>query len=305
MLKHLLAFVLLAFLSGVALADEAQLLRIEAVALIHAADNPDIGFEERQVKLQEAYQKLIEIEQNFPSANSEIQLYRNGARVRLSSGDVLNEVKLISLGRPEVGKLRDFLGRELSPDAIDENGWTDLHFAAALNLPELASVLLDMGARVDAELVVFENCDYMSARLKEALATLSLDYCYSSNSQPLHIAARENAFEVAAVLIDRGADVHAEAVGVTPLHEAALGNALEVAAVLIDRGADVNATVEWSDTTPLHNAAISNASEIAATLIEHGADVNAKSSFGTPLREAIKNNSQDTEELLRRHNAHE
>jgi len=385
MLKHLLAFVLLAFLSGVTLADEARLLRIDAVVLILAADNPDIGLEERQAKLEEAYRKLIEIEQYFPSANSEIQLYRYGAIVRLSPGDVLKEAGSIRLGRLEVGKLRSVLGRKLSPDAVDENGWTDLHFAAALNLTELASVLLDLGARVDAELVAFEHCVYVSSRLKETLASLSLDDCYGPHSQPLHIAARENAFEVAAVLIDHGADLNAEGesgktslhfaaainasevaatlidrgadvnarqwgqrtgrtplhiaagAGRTPLHIAAANNASEVAAVLIDRGANVNAkgrdgntplhiaaannasevaatlidrgadvhAVGRNDKTPLHLAVEVNAFEVAAVLIERGADVNAKSPYGSPLRRAIRYGSQETEELLRWHNAHE
>lgn len=42
------------------------------------------------------------------------------------------------------------LGREPSPTAADANGWTDLHYAAALNLPELALCLLAAGAFVDA-----------------------------------------------------------------------------------------------------------------------------------------------------------
>ena len=72
----------------------------------------------------------------------------------------------------DVGKLRDVLGRELSPTAVDENGWTDLHFAAALNLPELAKALLDAGADVTVRLK--DDDKPLSDRLKKSLDSLAL-----------------------------------------------------------------------------------------------------------------------------------
>ena len=45
--------------------------------------------------------------------------------------------------------LAEKLGREFSPDAVGENGWTDLHWAAALDLPGLAKELVERGMEVD------------------------------------------------------------------------------------------------------------------------------------------------------------
>ena len=47
-------------------------------------------------------------------------------------------------------ELARLLGRPLSASAVDDTGWTDLHYAAALNLPRLATTLLATGAGVAA-----------------------------------------------------------------------------------------------------------------------------------------------------------
>ncbi len=46
----------------------------------------------------------------------------------------------------------DIVGREPSADHLDENGWTDLHYAALLNLPGLVDALVDAGLNVDHRL---------------------------------------------------------------------------------------------------------------------------------------------------------
>ena len=52
--------------------------------------------------------------------------------------------------------------------ATDENGWTDLHFTAVLNAPNLARRLLAAGAPVDARLRV--DGRRLGAPLRAALA---------------------------------------------------------------------------------------------------------------------------------------
>ena len=44
-------------------------------------------------------------------------------------------------------QLAAHLGRELSASAVDGNGWTDLHYAAALDCPATARALLAAGRR--------------------------------------------------------------------------------------------------------------------------------------------------------------
>ena len=57
--------------------------------------------------------------------------------------------------RPSITSLAELaahLGRELSVSAVDANGWTDLHYAAALDWPATARALLAAGAPWDARL---------------------------------------------------------------------------------------------------------------------------------------------------------
>ena len=125
----------------------------------------------------------------------------------------------------DVGDLRNRLGRELSPTAVDENGWTDLHYAAALNLPELAGMLLDNGADVAVRLK--DDEEPLSDQLKQSLDALELElhFTWRLGFEPLHLAAIYNAPEAAAVLIERGADVHAkDEYGWALLHFAAIYN---------------------------------------------------------------------------------
>ena len=58
-------------------------------------------------------------------------------------------------------------------------------------------------------------------------------------STPLHLTSREGHVEVARMLVERGADVSAQAEdGSTPLHSASCRNHVEVARMLVEHGAD-------------------------------------------------------------------
>ena len=96
---------------------------------------------------------------------------------------------------------------------------------------------------------------------------------------------REAHPNVAAVLLDRGAEVNAKTNnGWTPLHEAALNGHATVAALLLDRGAEVNAKTNngW---TPLHEAALNGHATVAALLLDRGAEINSKDNNGrTPFQ---------------------
>ena len=238
---------------------------------------------------------------------------------------------------PDERTLATLLGREPSAAAVDENGWTDLHHAAVLNLTALAATLLDAGAAPDAALS--NDHEPFSERLQAVLAALGRDTfgkTHRYGQTPLHLAAREGSYEVAGLLIDRGANVDARdraedgtddwsvlhyavwfgafdvtrllvehgadvearnLAGATPLSLAAEKNAREAARLLIEHGAAVDA-VQDDRRTPLHVAAEHDAAEVAELLIANGADVWAWSGSGWPLDHAVRNGARNAARLL-------
>ena len=192
-------------------------------------------------------------------------------------------------------KLARLLGRDFSPHARDgKAGWTDLHYAAALDLPGLARRLLDAGIPVDVRLKDGEKP--LGKRVHGILGKFgqplvpasnpSLKPPTSGSNTPLHWAARGNALKTARLLVERGADIHAkdDVAGRTPLYFAAIWNAFETARFLFVRGADVNAKSTMYGETPLHSAAMGNAVKVARFLVEQGAHIHEKDKNGrTPV----------------------
>ena len=86
-----------------------------------------------------------------------VQIWRKEGGSPMSDGNRNAGREALPAGpeRPSItspAELAVHLGRELSASAVDDNGWTDLHYAAALDWPAVARVLLGAGARLDARL---------------------------------------------------------------------------------------------------------------------------------------------------------
>ncbi len=222
-------------------------------------------------------------------------------------------------------KFEKLLQREPSVDYTDRSGWTDLHWAAILNLPELAEWLLDKGMHADQtvkapfsdqlvadfnRLVPYPESDYFHDWLDEEGEYGRYAKNWSENRRSmlgysaLHLATRYNTAQIAELLIAYGANVNARIkYGLTPLHLAAIEDAVQVADLLIAHGADVNAPDEYGF-TPLHLAAIEDAVQVAELLIAHGANVNARNKYGlTPLHWAAIEDAIQVAELLIAHGA--
>jgi ankyrin repeat protein len=145
--------------------------------------------------------------------------------------------------------------RALVTDGADVNaargdGMTALHFAAERGRADVARVLLDAGAAVDA-----------GTRI--------------GRYAPLHLAARGGHGPVVALLLEAGADANAATTnsGVTALHLAAAAvDGRAAVAALLDHGADPNAREGSAGQTPLMFAAAANRPAAAAALLEAGAD---------------------------------
>ena len=203
----------------------------------------------------------------------------------------------------------EIVGRPPSVDEVDTNGWTDLHWAAVLNMPRLAELLLNEGASVDHRSKDDELA--FSGQLHVILGRVvgHLGYRDEYNSwkryghSALHIAAMTNAIETAEVLIAHGADVNSRDIRLdTPFHYASFGS-FEMAQMFLDHGADVHARSE-GDSTPLHGAAGSGFPRTVELLIAHGANVNARDQYNeTPLHYTVWHDSTETMELLIAHGA--
>ena len=241
-----------------------------------------------------AYQAVVE---HFPDT-----FYATLARGKIEE----LEAPVVAAERPALRQaLARQLGREFSPHAEAMNGWTDLHYAAALDLPGLAESLLDKGAKIDARAYprtthsFFHNTPPILRRLGRDLVGSP-----RPGPTPLHIAAIAHSTSTAKILIDNGADVNAlNRDHDTPLHIAAANDTLTIAEYLIDNGADVNA-LNRDDDTPLHIAADKNALAVARSLVEKGADINATTDFGgTPLNYAAVQDHLDLVQYLIRRGA--
>ena len=258
-------------LAGAAAADEVRRLRVEAAALVYAAESAE-SERKRQILLKEAHDTLLLIRKRYPSASVRLQLFLGGNRTNLEPEDLLVEASTVAsttgrdVGDPhrsddragqspddatgkvqpaifpdvDVGNLREVLGREPSPTVVDENGWTDLHYAAALNLVDLAEALFDAGADTAARLK--DDGKALSDRLKRSLSELGLESNVFGRDgyQPLHVAIFYDAGETAEFLIDRGVDINAkDKDGRTPLDLARRRDPFgKITWALIGRGAE-------------------------------------------------------------------
>ena len=184
----------------------------------------------------------------------------------------------------------------------DWKEYTPLHIAAGFESAEIAKLLIDNGADVNAKNGAGHTPLHATSRSIDT-AKLLIDNGADVNAKDnreetrLHWAASTNASYMVKLLLDNGANANAkDKHGATPLHFATnysygkptppfwtLVGPDDSTELLLDNGADVNAQ-EYDGETPLHWAARSGELPRAKLLVQRGADVGIEDNNGnTPL----------------------
>ncbi len=197
-------------------------------------------------------------------------------------------------------RLTEVLGRPVSAEGRDEHRWTDLHYAAVLDMPTLVGALADEGAAVDARLL--GDGGRLDGELSRALGDFGVRVggLRRDGATPLHLAVRSGSREALSELLRRGASVSArDAAGRTALHDAAAADAVDEVGVLLGAGADVRSRDNAGE-TPLHVAAAAGALAAMEELLSGGADVLMRNDVGeTPLDRLRRDPAAASREPLR------
>lgn len=155
----------------------------------------------------------------------------------------------------------------------NREGWTPLHKACDIGLAEMTSVLLELGANINAE--------------------------DDKGLAPLHLAAGKGHLEIVQILTQAGATVHAKnGKRLTPLDFSSTGGHYQISQWLLDHGAVVNDQGDdgW---TSLHRAARNGHENVVSLLLKHGAQLMTQDYKGSiPLFAAVRAGSLNIVSML-------
>ena len=207
----------------------------------------------------------------------------------LSAGADMNETVAL-LGRPlhvavargsvEIAKLLIDAGADVEAEAVKgQKKAHPLHIAASFNRVAVAALLIERGAKVDSR--------------------------DSQGRTPLMIAASGGQTEIAGLLLQMGADPLAEESEYhdTPIYEAAMNGHLGVVKLMLSKGVNVNLRNTRTGETPLWVAAMDDRLKVMEFLLSNGADPNIADSKGkTPIQIGVSSPAKD---LLRKFGAKE
>ena len=181
-------------------------------------------------------------------------LLSKGADVNAKNVDGMTPLQLAKAKNKALAVM--VLSGEADEKYVDEDGSTLLHHAAAHDMADCVTKLLEKGVSVNVKNKV--------------------------GMTPLHFAASNNSVNAAKILLEKGARQLKNAKGENPLHLAAKYNSAAVAELLLEKGAKVGVK-DKDGYTPIVFAVENNHPEVAKVLLDHGADSDVYSKSGEGL----------------------
>lgn len=197
------------------------------------------------------------------------------------------------------------ISKRAGVDAQDKKGWTPLYLACLNNLPKMAELLINKGARVNPA----SGPSPLMGAVRDGhirVVRVLLDYKAQvhgpakARQTPLHVAAEKNYPDIAKLLMDHKASPNRkDAQGKTPLYYAIYNDSFHVTRDLLDQGVNVNQKTR--EGTLLHLAAERGHAGAASLLIRKGARLELKNSQGEkPLDVAINKGNRRVADLILR-----
>ena len=195
-----------------------------------------------------------------------------------------------------------------TPIDYGEHQITPLVKAAWDGDEEIVKTLIAAGAKVNAkatdtgETALINAVSNKNKAIAEMLLAAGADVSIKNrfDFNALNIAVAANNQELAALLLDHGANVETDTSTLTPLMFAASAGNVDMIRFLVKRGAKVNRGAKDGGQTALLSAIYAGKPDAVQALVELKADVNAKTKDGdTPLKAAMKGDQDDVVKILK------
>lgn len=205
--------------------------------------------------------------------------------INAAMGNKLDVIKVLEEAGADLFYKTDD-GSNLLMFACQRNALQKKYFRASKVQPDVIQYLIEKGLNVNAEdkdgwtplmMLALEDDD-VSESVKLLLdAGADVNHMSTNGYTPIMLVHNPN---VASLLIERGADIHANDKGYNALFAAVYHDKLEIVKMLVEKGLDPNATTEWGEPPLMFAGSV----EVAEYLMEHGA--------------VIRNNTQDNKAFM-------